>query len=334
MNNQPAEAINRRSFLCGSAATTLAVAAGLAANKPKHAKARIAITFDLEMSRHYPKRGMLEWDYQKGNLDEATRAYSLKAAEVAAKHNAIIHFFLVGRVLEQPDVGWLNTLHKGGHPMGNHTYDHVNLLADSAVKTQYRFRRSPWLVRGKTTAQVLRENIELTTVAMRDRAGIEPVGFRTPGGFPNGLADRPELQKLLMEQGFHWVSSKYPRHQSGETGKPPSEEVYKDIVRAQTEAQPFVYPSGLIEIPMSPISDVNAFRSRLWKLSWFLKAVKLAVEWAIANGGVFDFLCHPSCMVVEDPECETIRLICDLVRQAGDRAEIVGLDTIAKYVKA
>ena len=85
---------------------------------------------------------------------------------------------------------------------------------------------------------------------------------------------------------------------------------------------------------MSPISDVGAFRSRLWKRDYFLQAVRLAIEWAIENGGVFDFLCHPSCMVVEDPDCETIRLICDLVKQAGDRAEIVGLDTIAANVKA
>ena len=24
------------------------------------------------MSRHYPKRGMMDWDFQKGNLDDAT----------------------------------------------------------------------------------------------------------------------------------------------------------------------------------------------------------------------------------------------------------------------
>jgi hypothetical protein len=34
---------------------------------------RIAITMDLEMSRDYPQRGMREWDFQKGNLDEETK---------------------------------------------------------------------------------------------------------------------------------------------------------------------------------------------------------------------------------------------------------------------
>ncbi len=326
--------ISRRSFVTGTLATSLAATAGLATGQPDRRKAQIAITFDLEMSRHYPRREMLEWDYQKGNLDGPTKDYSVKAAEVAAELGGVIHFFLVGRVLEQSNIDWIKTIAQAGHPIGNHTYDHVNLLADSATNAQYRFRRSPWLVKGRSTAQLLRDNIELTTIAMRDRAKIEPNGFRTPGGFSNGLADREDLQKMLLDLGFTYVSSKYPRHISGETGQPPGPEVYADIVRAQQEAQPFVYPTGLIEIPMSPISDVGAFRSRLWKREYFLKAVRLAVEWAIENGGVFDFLCHPSCMVVEDPDCETIRLICDLVKQAGDRAEIVGLDTIAANVKA
>jgi hypothetical protein len=84
---------------------------------------------------------------------------------------------------------------------------------------------------------------------------------------------------------------------------------------------------------MSPISDVNAFRTNYWKLDWFLKAIRMSLEWAIERGAVFDFLAHPSCLVVEDPEFQTIRLICDLVKKAGDRAEIVGLDKIAASVR-
>ena len=40
---------------------------------------------------------------------------------------------------------------------------------------------------------------------------------------------------------------------------------------------------------------------------------------------MIDFLCHPSCMHVEDPKFETIKLICDLVKSAGDKAAIVPL---------
>ncbi|MEE2843458.1 MAG: polysaccharide deacetylase family protein, partial [Planctomycetota bacterium] len=94
-------------------------------DSPSRDKAQIAITFDLEMSRHYPKRGQTEWDYQKGNLDAATKQYSLEAGEIAAKRGVPIHFFAVGRVLEQTNVDWLKTLSRQGHAIGNHTYDHI-----------------------------------------------------------------------------------------------------------------------------------------------------------------------------------------------------------------
>jgi peptidoglycan/xylan/chitin deacetylase (PgdA/CDA1 family) len=294
--------------------------------------AQIAITLDLEMSRHYPRREIKEWDFEKGNLDDATKEYSVQAAQIAKKLGGLIHFFCVGRVLEQPDVSWLQEIAAAGHPVGNHTYDHVNVLAKEPEATQYRFQRAPWLVRGKTARQVIEENIRITEIALERRAKIAQRGFRTPGGFHNGLVERPDVRNLLAGLGFDWVSSKYPRHQSGTPKQPPTDAVFADIIRAQAKAQPFVYPDGLVEIPMSPISDVTAFRSHFWKLEYYLKAVDQAVDWAIETGGVFDFLAHPSCLLVEDPGFEAIKLICRKVNRAGTHAAIVDLDTIAKNV--
>jgi peptidoglycan/xylan/chitin deacetylase (PgdA/CDA1 family) len=292
---------------------------------------RIAITMDLEMSRDYPERGMREWDFEKGNLDDDTKTYAVEAAKIVKQMGGVIHFFCVGRVLEQPNVDWLKLLIDEGHPIGNHTYDHVNVLSRAAEQTQFRFERAPWLVRGKTAEEVIRENIALTTEAMEKRLGIKPNGFRTPGGFHRGLRDREDLQQMLQQLDFDWVSSLYPAHQTGTPREQPSEEVYRDILLAQQRAQPFRYePTGLLEIPMSPISDVGAFRSNYWKLPWFLRAIRDAAEWAIEHGAVFDFLCHPSCMVVEDPEFETFKMLCRLAQDHGDRARIVGLDQVAR----
>ena len=80
---------------------------------------------------------------------------------------------------------------------------------------------------------------------------------------------------------------------------------------------------------MSPISDIGAFRSGRWKLDWFLKAVRRAVEWAIDKRAVFDFLAHPSCLGVVDPEFRTVDLILDTVKRASGKAVIVSLDAIA-----
>jgi hypothetical protein len=75
------------------------------------------------------------------------------------------------------------------------------------------------------------------------------------------------------------------------------------------------------------------FRTGRWRLDWFLKAVRLGVEWAIENRATFDFLGHPSCLYVTDPGFRAIDSICDLVRNAGNRAALVGLDSLAERAR-
>lgn len=326
--------VSRRRFLAACGAMALSTAVGVAAARaPARKKALIAVTLDLEMSRDYPRRGMTEWDYEKGNLDEATKRYAVDAGKIVREAGGVLHYFCLGRTFEQPDVGWLKGLSEAGHPIGNHTYDHVNVLAKTVEEAQHRFRRAPWLVREKTAEQLIRENIATTTEAMMSRLGIGPAGFRTPGGFSAGLADRPDVQRVLLEAGFSWVSGLYPSHATGQPKEEPTAAVYESIVAAQAKAQPFVYPSGLVEAPMSPISDVTAFRSNFWKLDWFVTAVGKAVDWAIETGSTFDFLAHPSCLVVEDPEFATIRMICEKVKAAGERAAIVSLEAFASRAR-
>src|SRR5262245_35259056 len=133
--------LSRRRFLAASAGAVVTGAATLGqrrADGPK--KALIAVTLDLEMSRDYPKRGMTEWDYQKGNLDEPTKRYTVEAARIVKERGGVLHFFCVGQVLEQADVGWLKELAAAGHPIGNHTYDHVNVTATKVEDVQFRFR--------------------------------------------------------------------------------------------------------------------------------------------------------------------------------------------------
>jgi hypothetical protein len=135
---------------------------------------------------------------------------------------------------------------------------------------------------------------------------------------------------MLLKLGYTWVSSKYPAHPIGTVGQPPGRSVMEGIIAAQPQAQPFVYPSGLVEVPMSPVSDVAAMRSGRWPLKAFLDAVRSGVTWAIEQRAVFCLLAHPSCLVVTDPGFRAIEMICELVHRAGDRASIADLDTIAR----
>jgi peptidoglycan/xylan/chitin deacetylase (PgdA/CDA1 family) len=313
-------------------ATSLGSAGALAQSSPapKGDKALIAITLDLEMARNFPRWEDTHWDYEKGNLNDEAKRYAVEAARRVKAHGGVIHFFAVGQVFEQKNVDWLKELNQTGHPIGNHTYDHVYVLATKPEDIQFRFKRAPWLIEGKSPAQVIRENIQRCTDAMRTRLGFYPAGFRTPGGFEDGLHGRTDVQQMLLDLGFKWVSCKYPRHLYGNPGEAATTAVLNDIVRAQAATQPFVYPTGLIDVPMSPISDIGAFRNARWKLDDFLRAIRLGVEWAIEHRAMFDLLSHPSVLYPNDPGFKTVELVCDLVKQAGDRAAIVDLDTIAK----
>jgi hypothetical protein len=325
---------SRRRFLAASVAAAAGLASrSWAAERERAAdadRALVAITLDLEMSRNFPTWEQTHWDYEKGNLNAATKKYTVEACRRVKGHGGVLHCFLVGRALEQENVDWLKEIVRAGHPVGNHTYDHVNVKAGTLKDIQFRFRRAPWLIAGQTPRQVIVENIRLTNAALKSRIGVGPAGFRTPGGFANGLADRPDVQQLLQDLGFRWVSSKYPAHPMTASGKAPTPAIFDGIVKAQQAAQPFVYPRGLVEVPMSPVSDITAFRGGRWPLDAFLKALRLGVEWAIDHRAVFDFLAHPSCLYVMDPQFRAIELICGLVGKAGRRAALVDLDTIAR----
>jgi peptidoglycan/xylan/chitin deacetylase (PgdA/CDA1 family) len=296
-------------------------------------KALVAITLDLEMSMHYPKWGMTEWNYAKGNLDEPTKQYIVEACRRVRAKGGVTHSFVVGQVFEQENVDWLKQMLRDGHLLGNHTYDHVNVWSKKPSEIQWRFRRAPWLIHDKSIEEVIRENIRLTEMAMMTRLGTKPVGFRTPGGSAGGLLERPDLQTMFLKLGYTWVSS-MARHVAIRPENP-GEEDFRAVSEAQKDSQPFVYPTGVMEIPMSPISDVAAFRhkDKKWKIGDFLKMLERSVQWAIDHRAAFDLLTHPSIMYVEDPQFRAYELVCDMVNASSGKASVVGLDAIARRTK-
>src|SRR5438093_2522922 len=212
--------ISRRRFLAGSAALaslrpSLAWARSTDARPTETTQALISITLDLEMSRNFPTWDQTHWDYEKGNLNDETKRWAVEACRRVRQAGGVAHCFAVGRVFEQADVSWLAGIAQAGHAVGNHTYDHVYVKAQSPEALQFRFQRCPWLIEGKSIEQVVRENIAMTTAALRTRVGVLPNGFRTPGGFANGLRDREDVQRMLQKLGFWWVSSLYPEHAVG-----------------------------------------------------------------------------------------------------------------------
>src|SRR6516164_1772868 len=98
----------RREFLSSDvpAGVLAASKAKAVANCGSVDKARIAITLDLEMSRNFPTWDQTHWDYEKGNLDSATKTYAVEAARRVKAHGGIIHFFALGQTMEQANIDW------------------------------------------------------------------------------------------------------------------------------------------------------------------------------------------------------------------------------------
>ena len=320
---------DRRQFLA-FAWTALAGTALAWEEQERRSPALVAITLDLEMARNFPRWEDTGWDYEKGNLNEESKRYSVEVGRRVRGAGGLVHYFAVGQTFEQENVDWLSSLVKDGHAIGNHTYDHVYLLAKEPKDLQYRFQRAPWLIEGGDVATILRENIHRCSRAIETRLGIKPNGFRTPGGFLNGLTGREDLQRMLLDLEFTWASCLYPAHPVGEPMKRPTEETIREIALAQRRAQPRRYPTGLIEVPMSPISDIGAFRNGRWELGWFLEAIDAALDTCMDEGLCFDFLAHPSCLYVVDTDFRAVDLICRKVGESKGRAVITTLDRFAE----
>src|SRR3954451_13999118 len=138
--------LSRRQFL----ATSELAAGSLATRAQPKQQALIAISLDLEMARNFPDWDDTHWDYEKGNLSDGAKRYAVEAARRVKAHGGVIHYFLVASALEQENVDWLKEIVSEGHPVGNHTYDHVYLLAKTPAEIQYKFARAPWLIEGRS----------------------------------------------------------------------------------------------------------------------------------------------------------------------------------------
>ena len=93
-----------------------------------------------------------------------------------------MHFFLVGRVLEQENIDWLHEIIAAGHAIGNHTYDHVNVTARKIGDIQFRAQRLDEAGRSFTQA------LQLQPDHVRGRIGLAKV-----------LLSRKEYQQALDE---------------------------------------------------------------------------------------------------------------------------------------
>jgi len=98
----------RRRFLtaAGAGATAAAAGAGVNLRAADGDRALVAITLDLEMSRNFPARTDTHWDFEKGNLNDETKRYTVEACRRVKAAGGVLHCFAVGRVFETSQRVW------------------------------------------------------------------------------------------------------------------------------------------------------------------------------------------------------------------------------------
>lgn len=287
----------------------------------------LSLTYDIEMCTNFPVWEDV-WDHLKAAIDQTTKDYVAGLADIAAERGVKLQFFVLGGSFEDPDLDYLKRLVADGHALGNHTYRHVNVLAKTFPELQITYRNDPTLADGYDDPLAAKAGeIAETTRQMVEHLGVRPRGFRTPGGFQTGLAPVPEVQQVLLDQGFDYCSGQYrlPLREN------PTHADREDGVRWSVEhLQPYRYPTGLLEVPMTGISDIWAFRNQKISLDEFIALTSHGLRVAAEAGGCYSALMHPQVMAARDPDRQAIRALLDLAGSLD--AEVVTNDQIADRV--
>jgi len=145
--------------------------------------------------------------------------HTLRLLEILARHEVRATFFLIGRYVQQrPDI--VRELAKAGHAIGNHTFNHPNLIFASARQTRLEIQQCQ-----QALADAVGENSRLfrppfggrrpgTLQLVRDM-GLEPVMWSVAGYDWRGKpADYIEMKVARQVRGGSVVLLHDGRHDS------------------------------------------------------------------------------------------------------------------------
>jgi len=212
---------------------------------PPGVRCAIALSYDLEMCAGYQPDLI-----NHGRLMPELQEYTLDLCAVAEEFDVKLHFFYVANGFDQT-IDLLREILRRGHTLDSHTYTHLPLITDDV--------------------QRLDDELALTNRLFEERLGYGSTVLRGPGGYPAGLDDRVPNQEVILKNGFRWVSCKADRNivKNGN----------RYLVEAARRDVPYVYPTGLVEIPIQGAMDRTFF-----DMAGFVDTDKYQ-EWRLVFGG-------------------------------------------------
>ncbi len=298
---------------------------------PNGAQFCLSLTFDVEMCTNFPYWTSV-WDHRKGAIDADCKHYIQKLNAVAAKYGVKLHYFLVGSALEDPDLDYLRAGVEAGHAFGNHTYTHVNVRAQDIPQLQVTYKAAPWRALGRSALTCIRDELRQTSSAMRKALGVDPVGFRTPGGFVDGLHAVPDVQDLLRDEGFGYASSHFRFPVDPTQKRPPRERLEAAMRESLDTLQPYRYPNGLPELPPTGITDIWGFRYLNLDRWEFINLLKHGIDHAHENGQVLTMTFHPPVLAARDPHCDVLETVLPYALEKSGGCWVATNDEVLEHV--
>jgi peptidoglycan/xylan/chitin deacetylase (PgdA/CDA1 family) len=267
---------------------------------PEGIRCAIALTYDTDMAGGYAPDLVCH-----GRTMPALQDYILRLCDTAQSFGVRLQFFQIGNGLdESEDVGYLREILRRGHVIDSHTYSHIALITPDL--------------------KALDEELRLTNDLFEQRLGWKSTVLRGPGGYPKGLRGYRENQRIIMKNGFHWVSCEWNRELV--------EQPLQRAIEAPAHDVPYAYDSGLIELPLQGFTDRVWFETvkmedrelyDAWRAEWGHRAVppgsrapwttpdaldtwvdyNLATADYVYEHGLLWVICwHPYSHYVHDPE--------------------------------
>lgn len=277
---------------------------GAQADEHAVAKSRrcvIAIGYDIErmfeseelyFTRNPPPRKEVSYPGPKWNLTPECIQYVRKLMDIADRHSVKIQFFALGHSVEASP-GIFHEILTRKHHLGQHTYSHLALTAN---------------------LDEVMDDVSKTQEIFIRELGLKPFGLRAPGMYKHGIDSLQELQTKLKAVGIQYVSTLY------------------DESRRMEEMQPYLFPTGLLEIPGYGTSDRN-YSSHLGNtLSQWTRYVRSQVQQACEKKLFYSPDLHPCLEAVLDPEGTTIETMIETARENSANAWITSLDDVARQV--
>lgn len=303
----------------------------LSVDIPEPYRCAVSFTYDLEMCMGYSPVGI-----NNGRIIEPVQQYSIDLCKIANEYSAKLHFFYVCNGFETMKYQYLKDILDLGHDIDSHTYDHQPVAT--------------------CAPEVLDEQLRKANEALLKYLGISPIILRGPVGYKDGMKDIcHENRMVILNNGFQYITGEI---RTDELTTP--REKWNSLL---IDAQPYQYPEGLVEIPITGWTDRMWFDMRsevdqktldAWRKDYGHKPVvdgwqapwtepKWLDEWIEINVSYFDYVYekgmlwiptwHPYTHYLHDRENKVLRTLLQHIRSQKEPVFISSLRETVKFIK-